>query len=280
MKNPYEILGVSPEASEEEIKKAFKEKAFQIHPDRNPDDPNAEIKFKEINEAYQTITNSKNKKFDPYDIYSFIEEMSKNYFFGSFYRRPRASQSVYVEPRPSHYAYDECYDYENLQLVYVEVSLVDAIKGKKSVLVYGKKGTVTLDIPPGTRDGDTFRVHNMSICVLVTCPENVRVDIDGNIFQALEMTYPELYFCRDVNFTTIDGQKLQIKIPKGITPGGVIRIRGKGLPASNHEPAGNLMLMVKLVFPKVSKDKKKIFEKTLEELEKIQEGWRENEKNL
>ena len=50
-KDYYEVLGISKEADEKEIKKAFRKKAMEFHPDRNPDDKVAEEKFKEVNEA-------------------------------------------------------------------------------------------------------------------------------------------------------------------------------------------------------------------------------------
>lgn len=57
----YEVLGVSKGASETEIKKAFRRKAMDLHPDRNQDDPKAESQFKEINEAYEILKDG-NKK--------------------------------------------------------------------------------------------------------------------------------------------------------------------------------------------------------------------------
>jgi molecular chaperone DnaJ len=67
IKNYYDILGISKSASEADIKKAYKKMAMQYHPDRNKWDKNAEQKFKEINEAYQTLGDvSKKKNYDQF----------------------------------------------------------------------------------------------------------------------------------------------------------------------------------------------------------------------
>ena len=66
-KNYYDILGVSKNATEWEIKKAYKKMAMLHHPDRNKWDKKAEAKFKEINEAYQTLSDAtKKKNYDQY----------------------------------------------------------------------------------------------------------------------------------------------------------------------------------------------------------------------
>ncbi|MCR5400316.1 MAG: DnaJ domain-containing protein [Treponema sp.] len=67
MKDYYEILGVQKNATDDEIKKAYRKMALQYHPDKNPGDKTAEAKFKEINDAYQVLSDpSKRKNYDMY----------------------------------------------------------------------------------------------------------------------------------------------------------------------------------------------------------------------
>ena len=61
-KNYYDILGISKTANDAEIKKAYKKLTTKYHPDRNTGDKKAEEKFKEVNEAYQTLSNPTKKK--------------------------------------------------------------------------------------------------------------------------------------------------------------------------------------------------------------------------
>ena len=58
----YEVLGVAKNATADEVKKAYRKLAIQFHPDKNPGDKKSEEKFKEVNEAYETISDEKKRK--------------------------------------------------------------------------------------------------------------------------------------------------------------------------------------------------------------------------
>ena len=63
----YDLLGINKNASEDEIKKAFRKQAKKYHPDANPDDPTAEQRFKEVNQAYETLSDP--QKRQQYDMF-------------------------------------------------------------------------------------------------------------------------------------------------------------------------------------------------------------------
>lgn len=84
--NYYDILGVPSTATQDDIKKAYKTLAKQYHPDLHPDDPDIAEKFKEINEAYQILSDpEKRKNYDsPYENIGYSQKININEVFNIF----------------------------------------------------------------------------------------------------------------------------------------------------------------------------------------------------
>lgn len=187
-KSYYDILWVTKTASAEEIKKAYRKQAMQHHPDKNKNNPEAEKKFKEINEAYQTLSDTtKKKQYDTFgsssgnpfwwasggnpfaggqssggfwgfeDLFSQFWGGAKSsgveFDFGDLFGNTSggAKRKTRVQEEPEK---PESLDFEKSY----EVPVFDLILGCKIEVtgVYGQKAKLT--IPAGTKPGSKFRV--------------------------------------------------------------------------------------------------------------------------
>ena len=158
-KDYYEVLGVSKEATTEEIKKAYRKLALETHPDRNPGNKEAEEKFKELAKAYETLSNP--DKRTVYD--SGGAEALKNQFqfkpgtegkaYEDWSEAFRDVMPRFKDMKPKKYSNPKLDIRES-----VTISIDDSIFGKSrhEITVEGKK--VVFKIPPGIKNGTTLKL--------------------------------------------------------------------------------------------------------------------------
>lgn len=246
-KDYYRILGVSRNATQDEIKSAFRKLALKYHPDRNPGDKDAEAKFKEINEAYEVLSNpEKRKLYDTYgedglregfssggfegfsDFGDIFGDVFESFFgeFGSTRRRKSRGEDLKYE---------------------LEITLEDAFKGAKVDFEYNRMDLCDECGGKGTKDSS-------SIKRCPTCGGRGRVQYSQGFF-SFTQTCPSCHGegkiitkpcpkCDGKGLADVKN-KISLKIPQGVDNGTVLRVRGGG-DVSPNGYAGDLYIEIKI----------------------------------
>ena len=260
-KDYYEILGVDKSSSEAEIKSAYRKLAKKYHPDLNQGDKEAEQKFKDINEAYEVLSDPEKKKqydmfgsstnfsggqnFDPgqygftYDFsgantgYSdFFNTIFKDFGFGSNSSRSTGGFSGFGDLFGGR-TKQERQKYETS----INISPRDAYKGMEKKLnlnIGGQTKTINVKVPKGMPDGKKIKINgdkigltNSDIYVKVTIDQS-KFEFEGNnTISQLEILPWEAALGSSKLVESLGG-RIKIKIPKGIKSGQKIRIGRKG----------------------------------------------------
>jgi DnaJ-class molecular chaperone len=238
-KDYYKILGVGKSASADDLKKAYRKLARKYHPDVNPGDKSAEARFKEINEAYEVLSDpEKRKRYD-----TLGPNWQEQFGFGApaGTGRPRGSASR----RPGG---GYSYDFED------PTGFSDFFEA-----LFGRRGAAT----GGTRSGQRSTVQdilrqpgeNIEQPVEVTLQEAYGGTTKMFVVQAPE-TCPTCAGKGEVGNrvcptcaglgTTERTKRLEVKIPPGVDNGSRVRVAGEGQPGTNSGPRGDLYLVVSL----------------------------------
>lgn len=244
----YEILGVEKNASETEIKRAYRRMAVKFHPDKNPDDKEAEEKFKEAAEAYSVLSDAqKRNRYDRfghsglgsqgggYDPgFSNIEDIFDLFGFGDMFGGGGSGRRRSNVQRGADLRYD------------LEITLEDASKGKEAKIDIPRlekcepcegKGTAEGSSPETcitcSGSGQT-RYQQGFFSVMRTCP-----NCSGK-GQIIKNPCSE---CRGAGRIQTS-KTLEVKIPAGVETGSRLRVSGEGEAGVNGGPTGDLYVFV------------------------------------
>ncbi|ARJ64423.1 molecular chaperone DnaJ [Magnetospirillum sp. ME-1] len=280
MKDPYLVLGVARTASDDEIKKAYRALARELHPDLNPGDAKAESRFKDISAAYDFLSDStKRAQFDAGEI-----DASGTPKRGAWRSRPGARPGAGAGAGGGFGGFGENVDDILAELFRrkqkgqdqakaharaktrggdvrhtLTISFLDAAGGgtKRVTLMSGR--TVEVRIPPGSTDGQTLRLKGQGhgaddgavpgdAFIELKVEEHShfkRRDLD--VLLDLPVTVQEAVMGGKVPVPTIDG-KVMVTVPPGSNTGAVLRLKGKGI-AGPHGARGDQLVTLSVVLP-------------------------------
>lgn len=279
-RDPYEILGVSKSASTDEIKSAYRKLAQKFHPDRNPGDKTAEAKFKEVSGAYDLLSDPEKKaNFDRFGTATpggpgggfpgaggvpggfdqrQAEDLFRQFFgggespfqsgggaygFGDVFgnQKKKRSRRPSAEPVETD----------------VTVPFMTAATGGTVTLSLDNGREINVKIPAGIETGKKMRVppsatgsSELHLTVKVTDHPYFRRD-GSDLLLDVPISVAEATLGGKVTVPTLDGSKLEVKVPAGTASGQRLRLRGHGIAG------GDQYLIFKIVPPRDLSDKAK-----------------------
>lgn len=246
MMDYYNILGVSKDASPDDIKKAFRKLAMQHHPDKGGD----ENHFKKINEAYDVLSDSnKRAQYDnPAPKFNQSQGFGFDVHTGGFNMNDVFSH-IFGHGFPN-----QAKQQQRQQQVYrtrINVSLMDSYNGSNHALqMHTPTGVkpISLNIPKGIDTGNQIRydnvIENSTLIVEFIVMPDLNFDRRGDdLYANLSISVLDLIVGTKVKFETFNGKNLELTIHPGTQPHQHIRIPGFGMPRQNGSYGDQILLL-------------------------------------
>lgn len=286
--DPYAVLGVKREATQDEIRKAYRQLAKKLHPDLNPGDKTAEEKFKQVSAAYDVLGDAdKRARFDRGEIDASGQERPRERYYRDFHGAD-AEPHVYS----NHGGFADYMESEDIlrdmfgrggearirlrgqdALYRLAVEFLEALNGATKRITLPDGGTLDVVIPPGTKEKQVLRLRGKGGAGLGGGPPGdalVEIDVEPHTFFTrkgddihleLPISLPEAVLGAKLDVPTPTGP-VRMTVPKGANTGTVLRLRGKGAPRGDKSH-GDEYVTLKIVLP----------EQVDPELEEFAERW-------
>ena len=279
-KDFYAILGVSKDASEEEIKKAYRRLARQYHPDKNPGDEAAEQKFKDVSEANTVLSDPEQR-----EQYDAIRAMGSGARFsgspaggggGGGFEDLFGNLFGGGAPGTGGGRFGGGPDFADLfggmggrfgggapakgadRTAKTTISFSGAVRGTTVGLREQNGSVIDVRIPAGVKDGQKVRVKGKGqqgpggagdLLVEVSISPHRFFERDGDTIRVhLPVSFDEAALGTTVEVPTVHGEKVKIKVPAGSGSGKVLRLKGHGIRRKNSQ--GDMLVVVDVQVPK------------------------------
>ncbi len=277
-KSLYETLGVSENATPEEIKKAYRKLARKYHPDINKS-PDAQEKFKEINAAYEVLSDPEKKaKYDQFGDQMFggqnfhdfaqaqggdidLEEILRAMFGGAgFSSSSFGGARSYSSGGFRSSGFGSRYSMPDLDKhISITVPFITTVLGGKHHITLNNGESFDIKIPAGIKSGKTLRVrgkgdsyqgHRGDLLITVNVAPSPDYERKGDdLYKTINIPLKTALFGGKIEVETPE-KKVTLKVPKNTKNGQKFRLKGKGFPKGNGEK-GDLYLVAHITLPDV-----------------------------
>jgi DnaJ-class molecular chaperone len=286
--DPYTVLGVKRDASQDDIQKAYRRLAKKLHPDLNPGNKKAEEQFKKVASAYDLLGDAaKRARFDSGEVDASGQERPAQHFYRDFAEgggHAYSSDSGFADFAGTEDIISEIFGRQgrsgNIRMrgsdvqYHLTLSFLDAVNGGKQQLKLPDGSSLDVAIPPGIQDGQILRLRGKGRPGLNGGPPGdalIEVEVrphpvfnrkGDDIHVELPVPLADAVLGGRITVPTPDGP-VTMKVPKWSNTGAVLRLKGKGVPRSN-KTRGDEYVALKVMLP----------DKPDPELERLIAQWR------
>jgi len=274
MDDPYQILGVAKDASQDAIRKAYRSLAKELHPDLNPGDKGAETRFKDVSAAYSLLNDpEKRARFDRGEIDASGAERPQQQYYRHY---------AEADPTGRYASSAGMGDFEDVSDLFADlfgarggarrtasargrdlryqlhVDFLDAVNGAVRRVALPDERALDLTIPAGTRDGSVLRLKSKGYpgfnggppgdaLIEVAVRPHPIFTLDGaDIVVEVPITIDEAVLGGKIEVPTISG-RVAMTVPKGSSTGTTLRLKGKGV--KSKDSVGDQRVVLEVVLP-------------------------------